>query len=96
MGTYWFIIGDEMSDGEEAVSASERDNSDTEIVKEVSAQLREKTEEINSMSMDNMENVSRPAKIFISHSSNDVEYMRAFTDLLNRIQIPAGSIGKFF
>ena len=92
MGTYWFIIGEEMSDGEEAVSASESGKSDTEIVKEVSAQLREKTEEISNMSMDNMEIVSRPAKIFISHSSNDVEYMRAFTDLLNRIQIPAGSI----
>lgn len=37
-------------------------------------------------------NTSKPTKIFISHSSNDLEYMRAFTDLLNNIHIPAESI----
>ncbi len=42
--------------------------------------------------MSNTVNISKPTKIFISHSSKDLEYMRAFTDLLDRIHIPADSI----
>lgn len=48
--------------------------------------------ERKTKNMNNIENTSKATKIFISHSSNDVEYMRAFTDLLNRIHIPASSI----